>query len=86
MHLGPSATVRLIEGVRLIRCPLNTGFTVALSRFELLGMYSAEVRWSILHVLRIHLYLAHALNTPEGDLRQEKLSPIYYWAVPQAAQ
>ena len=23
-----SATVRLIEGVRLIRCPLNTGFTV----------------------------------------------------------
>ena len=25
-------------------CPLNTGFTVALSRFELLGMYSAEVR------------------------------------------
>ena len=25
-------------------CPLNTGFTVALSRFELLGMCSAEVR------------------------------------------
>ena len=27
--MGTSATVRLIEGVRLIRCPLNTGFTVA---------------------------------------------------------
>ena len=27
--IGTSATVRLIEGVRLIRCPLNTGFTVA---------------------------------------------------------
>ena len=26
--MGTSATVRLIEGVRLIRCPLNTGFTV----------------------------------------------------------
>ena len=26
--LGTSSTVRLIEGVRLIRCPLNTGFTV----------------------------------------------------------
>ena len=23
-----SATLRLVEGVRLIRCPLNTGFTV----------------------------------------------------------
>ena len=28
INLGTSATVRLIEGVRLIRCPLNTGFTV----------------------------------------------------------
>ena len=28
MNVGTSATVRLIEGVRLIRCPLNTGFTV----------------------------------------------------------
>ena len=27
IDLGTSATVRLIEGVRLIRCPLNTGFT-----------------------------------------------------------
>ena len=27
-NFGPSATVRLIEGVRLIRCPHNTGFTV----------------------------------------------------------
>ena len=26
--MGTAATVRLIEGVRLIRCPLNTGFTV----------------------------------------------------------
>ena len=26
--MGTSATVRLIEGVRLIRCQLNTGFTV----------------------------------------------------------
>ena len=26
--MGTSATVRLIEGVRLIWCPLNTGFTV----------------------------------------------------------
>ena len=26
--MGTSATVRLIEDVRLIRCPLNTGFTV----------------------------------------------------------
>ena len=35
-------------------------------------MYSAEVR--------IHLYLAHALNTPECDLCQnEKPSPIYNW-------
>ena len=28
--MGTLATVRLIEGVRLIRCPLNTGFTVYL--------------------------------------------------------
>ena len=28
INLGTSSTVRLIEGVRLIRCPLNTGFTV----------------------------------------------------------
>ena len=27
-NLGTQAGVRLIEGVRLIRCPLNTGFTV----------------------------------------------------------
>ena len=26
--MGTSATVRLIEDVRLIRCPLNTGVTV----------------------------------------------------------
>ena len=26
--MGTSVTVRLIEGVRLIRCSLNTGFTV----------------------------------------------------------
>ena len=26
--MGTSATARLIEGVCLIRCPLNTGFTV----------------------------------------------------------
>ena len=26
--MGPSAAVRLIEGVRLIWCLLNTGFTV----------------------------------------------------------
>ena len=28
MNLGTLATVRLIEGVCLIQCPLNTGFTV----------------------------------------------------------
>ena len=28
INLGTSATVHLIEGVRLIQCPLNTGFTV----------------------------------------------------------
>ena len=28
--LGTSSTVRLIEGVRFIRCPLNTGFTVCI--------------------------------------------------------
>ena len=28
LNLGTSSTVRLIEGVRLIQCPLNTGFTV----------------------------------------------------------
>ena len=27
--MGTSATVRFIEGVRLIRCPLNTGLTVS---------------------------------------------------------
>ena len=26
--MGTSATVHIIEGVRLIWCPLNTGFTV----------------------------------------------------------
>ena len=30
MNLGTSGTVRLIEGARLIRCPLNTGFTVSI--------------------------------------------------------
>ena len=29
INLGTSGTVRLIEGVCLIRCPLNTGFTVS---------------------------------------------------------
>ena len=49
---------------------------IALSRFEVLGMYSAEVT----------LYLADAPNTPEFDLCQkEKPSPIYNYAVPQAA-
>ena len=56
---------------------------IALSRLELLGMYSAEDRWPILRIL---LYLAHALNTTECDLCQEKPSRIYNWAVPQAAQ
>ena len=28
INLGTSATVRLIEVVHLIRCPLHTGFTV----------------------------------------------------------
>ena len=57
---------------------------IALSPFELLGMYSAEVRRPILCML---LYLAHALNTPESDLCQkEKPNPFYNWAVPQAAQ
>ena len=51
---------------------------IALSRFELLGMYSTEVRRTILHILRIHLYLAYALNTPECDFCQENPSPIYY--------
>ena len=35
--MGISATDRLIEGVRLIRCPFNTGFTVKkkkIHRFE----------------------------------------------------
>ena len=34
INFGTSATVRLIEGVRLIRCPLNTGFTVILFQME----------------------------------------------------
>ena len=37
---GTSATVRLIEGVRLIRCPFNTGFTVRDSK-TLSSMVSA---------------------------------------------
>ena len=57
---------------------------IALSRFALLGMYSAEVRWPILRIL---LNLAHALNTQECDLCQkEKPSPFYNWAVSQATQ
>ena len=32
--MGTSATVRLIEGVRLIRCLLNTGFTVTPKRVK----------------------------------------------------
>ena len=31
---GESATVRLIEDIRLMRCPLNTGFTVSDVNFE----------------------------------------------------
>ena len=37
-RFGTSATVRLIEGVRLIRCPLNTGFTVV-SRLQSVAEY-----------------------------------------------
>ena len=32
--MGTSATARLKEGVRLIRCPLNTGFTVLRPRLK----------------------------------------------------
>ena len=35
--MGTSATVRLIEGVRLIQYPLNTGFTVI--QYALLKVY-----------------------------------------------
>ena len=55
--------------------PTEYRFLIASSRFEHLIMYSAEVCWPI---LRIHLYLAHALNTPECDLCQkEKPIPFY---------
>ena len=33
-NLGTSATVRLIEDIPLMRCPLNTGFTVSDINFE----------------------------------------------------
>ena len=33
INWGTSGTVRLIEGVLLIRCPLNTGFTVREKQF-----------------------------------------------------
>ena len=50
---------------------------IASSRFELLRMYSAEVRWPILRIL---LCLAHALNIPGCDLCQkEKLSRWAYF-------
>ena len=40
-----SATVRLIEGVRLIRCPLNTGFTVY--RNPKLGLACSRLRGQV---------------------------------------
>ena len=67
----------LLPSFRL-RTSTEDRLLIALRRFELLRMYSAEVRWSIFRILRIHLYLAHALNTPECDLCQkENPSPIY---------
>ena len=85
--LLPSFTVGLSWAAFTSACLHLYAFTenrllLALSRFELLGMYSAKVRWLILRIL---LDLAHALNTPECDLcEKEKPSPIYNWAVQEA--
>ena len=40
--MGTSATVRLIEGVRLIRCPLNTGLTVVVTLRLLVGQVGEQ--------------------------------------------
>ena len=44
--MGTSATVRLIEGVRLIRCPLNTGFTVYVYIF----VVASRLEQSVAHI------------------------------------
>ena len=49
INLGTSAIVRLIEvieGVRLIRCPLNTGFTVLISVLININCCVLEVVWA----------------------------------------
>ena len=40
--MGTLATVRLIEGVRLIRCRLNTGFTVVVTLRLLVGQVGVQ--------------------------------------------
>ena len=53
INFGASATVRLIEGVRLIRCPLNTGFTVMNKDSNLIA-------------LQLNLYPKATLGTEES--------------------
>ena len=50
--MGTLATVRLIEGIRLIRCPLNTGFTV----------YSKKALW---HIVRYVFFFVFSGNKTE---------------------
>ena len=45
--MGTSATVRLIEGVLLIRCPLNTGFTVYGTSNNSRDLIFLKIAWSI---------------------------------------
>ena len=48
-----SATVRSIEGVRLIRCPLNTGFTVIrLAKTYITTVVTAALRYIFNRSLR----------------------------------
>ena len=68
--MGTSATVRLIEGVRSVRCPLKTGFTVHLI-FVLISLILSFFVFIIIYAIIVIAYLVINLLMPYVNVYTE---------------